>query len=231
VTSTGTSSTNVAGYFSASGATNNYGLLVPNGSVGIGTTSPSYTLDVTGVIHTSNNLVVGSTAYGQSGFYVRAAGRTSAATPSYTFNDGSETTGLYEPAANVIGFTTSGAETARIDASGNVGIGTTSPGALLDVHGHIGDSGATASVGTCGTSPAITGNDTRGVVTLGTGSPTACTVTFNSAYTTAPYCVITPYGGLPGAIQWYITTSTTTLVMNFSASPTASQQFQYHCMQ
>jgi hypothetical protein len=41
VTATGTTSTNVAGYFSASGATNNYGLLVASGNVGIGTTSPT----------------------------------------------------------------------------------------------------------------------------------------------------------------------------------------------
>jgi hypothetical protein len=41
VTATGTSSTNVAGYFSASGGTNNYGIVVPNGQVGIGTTAPT----------------------------------------------------------------------------------------------------------------------------------------------------------------------------------------------
>ncbi len=40
VEKTGISTTNVGGYFSASGATNNYGLIVENGSVGIGTTSP-----------------------------------------------------------------------------------------------------------------------------------------------------------------------------------------------
>lgn len=40
ITNTGTSSTNIAGYFSASGATNNYGLIVENGNVGIGTTAP-----------------------------------------------------------------------------------------------------------------------------------------------------------------------------------------------
>ncbi|MBI2442392.1 MAG: hypothetical protein HYV40_00600 [Candidatus Levybacteria bacterium] len=48
VTKTGASTTNVAGYFSASGATNNYGLIVENGSVGIGTTTPTALLDVNG---------------------------------------------------------------------------------------------------------------------------------------------------------------------------------------
>ena len=40
-TKTGTSSTNVGLYTSASGATNNYGLIVANGNVGIGTTTPT----------------------------------------------------------------------------------------------------------------------------------------------------------------------------------------------
>ncbi|MEZ4210184.1 MAG: tail fiber domain-containing protein [Patescibacteria group bacterium] len=44
VTNTGTTSTNIAGYFSASGATNNYGLVVPNGLVGIGTAAPTANL-------------------------------------------------------------------------------------------------------------------------------------------------------------------------------------------
>ncbi|MFH0791846.1 MAG: hypothetical protein V1905_01375, partial [bacterium] len=48
VTKTGASTTNVAGYFSATGATNNYGLIIENGYVGIGTTSPTFTLDVNG---------------------------------------------------------------------------------------------------------------------------------------------------------------------------------------
>jgi hypothetical protein len=114
---------------------------------------------------------------------------------------------------------------------GNVGIGTTSPAATLDVSGHIANSGVAATVGTCGTAPAISGNDARGKVTLGTASPTACTITFASSYATAPHCVITPYGGFPGAVQWYVTTTATALVMNFSATPTVSQQFEYQCTQ
>ncbi|MDY0096737.1 MAG: tail fiber domain-containing protein [Candidatus Dojkabacteria bacterium] len=41
VTNSGSSSTNVGGYFSASGGTSNFGLIVGNGNVGIGTTNPS----------------------------------------------------------------------------------------------------------------------------------------------------------------------------------------------
>ena len=41
---------NIAGYFTATGGANNYGLLIPNGNVGIGTTSPGAKLNVAGNI-------------------------------------------------------------------------------------------------------------------------------------------------------------------------------------
>ena len=56
----------------------------------------------------------------------------SAASPVYTFQS-STGTGMWRPAADVLGFSTAGNERLRIDSSGNVGIGTTSPQALLHV--------------------------------------------------------------------------------------------------
>jgi len=46
VTNTGATSTNIGGYFSASGATNNYAAIFENGNVGIGTTTPTALLTI-----------------------------------------------------------------------------------------------------------------------------------------------------------------------------------------
>ncbi len=52
--------------------------------------------------------------------------------------------------------------------------------------------GATApALTSCGTSPTISGNDFAGTVTMGTGTPTGCVITFNTAYSAAPHCVVT----------------------------------------
>ena len=56
----------------------------------------------------------------------------SAASPSIT-NDGDTNTGIFFPAADTIAFSEGGVESMRIDSSGNVGIGTSSPEAILTV--------------------------------------------------------------------------------------------------
>jgi hypothetical protein len=65
----------------------------------------------------------------------------SAATPAIRGTDAN--TGIFFPAADTIAFAEGGAEVARFDSSGNLGIGTTSPTARLDV---TGSSFATANV-------------------------------------------------------------------------------------
>ena len=57
-------------------------------------------------------------------------------TPSYTFT-GDLNTGMWSPAADTIAFSEGGVEAMRIDSSGNVGIGLSSPGTRLDVKGIV----------------------------------------------------------------------------------------------
>ncbi len=56
-------------------------------------------------------------------------------TPSFAFST-STTTGMFNPVANQLAFTTLGAERMRIDAAGNVGIGITAPTQKLHILGN-----------------------------------------------------------------------------------------------
>ncbi|MFM6926826.1 MAG: beta strand repeat-containing protein, partial [Bdellovibrio sp.] len=120
-------------------------------------------------------------------------------------------------------------EKVRITSTGNVGIGATAPTAKLEVNGHIAASGSAATLGACGTSPAITGNDTKGYVTVGSGATTSCVITFNSAFASAPVCTVT-WRGSASTIGVGVTASVTALTVNFSAD-SQGLSFNYHCLQ
>lgn len=64
-----------------------------------------------------------------------------ASNPAYTFTSAIGSVGMYAPANNTLGFVTGGAESMRIDPSGNVGIGSSNPSEKLVVSGNITASG------------------------------------------------------------------------------------------
>jgi hypothetical protein len=91
-----------------------------------GGTISNVTLDnVTVDVETFSNITINGTA-------TFAAGTVSA--PSIT-TSGDTNTGIFFPAADTIAFTEGGVESMRIDSSGNVGIGTSSPASKLSVNG------------------------------------------------------------------------------------------------
>ncbi len=87
-----------------------------SGNVGIGTTSPGYNLDVTGTARITNNVWLGSNIYHD--------------------NDGNSAY-IGFPSDDTWRVVTSGSERLRVNSSGNVGIGVTSPSYELDVNGTV----------------------------------------------------------------------------------------------
>lgn len=89
---------------------------------------------------------------------------------------------------------------------------------------HLGPNGTAPALTVCGTSPAISGNDHSGTVTMGTAAPTGCVITFNSAYGAAPQCIVSWRVNL--ALMQY-TVSTTALTLAQTA--TSSNLVDYTC--
>lgn len=85
--------------------------------------------------------------------------------------------------------------------------------------GHILTGGATPSVGTCGTGPSIEGNDTAFKATLGTGNPTACTVTFALPYIdNTPICTFNDDSSTVNPDVSAISTSSVTITLSGALS-------------
>nr|QMP82964.1 MAG: hypothetical protein [Caudoviricetes sp.] len=88
----------------------------------------------------------GNTTLGDASGDTVALQAGTAALPTLIPN-GDPNTGLWFPAADTIEASTAGSERLRIDSSGNVGIGVSSPGAKLDVSGSINGSGTLSIAG------------------------------------------------------------------------------------
>ncbi len=90
----------------------------------------------------------------------------------------------------------------------------------------------------CGTGSSLQqgSSSLAGNVTMGSGSPTACTVTFATAYTNTPACVAIPATASAAAVIPTIAVSKTAFTVSFSATatapataPAAATGFSYIC--
>ncbi|MDB4939576.1 MAG: hep Hag family protein, partial [Candidatus Doudnabacteria bacterium] len=135
---TGTASTNVGLSVSASGGTNNYGLLVASGSVGIGTAAPGSLLEVDSTATNDNNGIIQyqNPTVGDSN--AQLIGKNFYGTLQVLqWSSLGARIGVRSTTNGGLGdlYLTSGSDVAGIvlKSSGNVGIGTSTPAAALDI--------------------------------------------------------------------------------------------------
>ena len=121
-THTGTSSTNIGLYATASGGTNNYAAIFNAGNVGIGTTSPGQNLEVNNTLRLYNGAGnhLGVLDFGQGDVLIKnnPLGGATGDFQITNWNGSGYNTGIFLQST-----------------TGNVGIGTTTPGAVLDING------------------------------------------------------------------------------------------------
>lgn len=129
-------------YANVSSGNPNLLLVKTAGNVGIGTTTPNYLLHVNGTvgingttIPIANNTYTlggGSNKWSQiwgSRFF---ADDGSVGAPTYTFA-GDQDSGFWKPGDGILATSTNGVERMRIDANGNVGVGTSNPNSTFQV--------------------------------------------------------------------------------------------------
>lgn len=138
-----TVASNVTYTLPSADGTANY-VLATNGSGTLSWNAPGGTQIATGntsatVVDTGSDGHFKVTTEGTEQFRVNASGQAlvtqagSASTPTISKAD-DPNTGIFFPAADTIAFAEGGAEAARIDSSGRLGIGTQTPGYLLDCY-------------------------------------------------------------------------------------------------
>lgn len=92
---------------------------------------------------------------------------------------------------------------------------------------HVIAGGTTPTIGTCGTTPSVSGSDVSGSMTTGSTATTACTLTFATTWANAPNCIVTPFASANTGL-FVASTSTTTMVINYTSATSA--KFNYHCI-
>ena len=150
------------------GAANSTTIFANGGNVGIGTTSPTTKLDVNGTTALRGAVTIANGSY----TYLNNSDNTN---QFFIYNVGAA--GSTNAALAFVSSTV--AERMRIDASGNVGIGTTSPGNRLSVAGNM--SLQTAGFLAFGTGAANTSNFSLYGDSTGTVLNHASLITFNIA--------------------------------------------------
>lgn len=104
------------------------------------------------------------------------------------------------------------------------GVATTTEKWAFWSNTHLSPTGNAPTLSSCGTTPSISGTDFGGEVTMGTGTPTGCTITFATSYVSAPYCTVAWQSNL-ASMQYTVALDKITI----NQTATSSNKINYQC--
>lgn len=102
-----------------------------------------------------------------------------------------------------------------------------------DVFGRFRGNGPAPTLSTCGTAPTVAGTDTAGVITIGTGTPAACTVTFARTFVNAPTCYFndrTTAGKTNAGTTYQVVEAAASVTVTFQAATVNGDVISYSCL-
>lgn len=108
-----------------------------------------------------------------------------------------------------------------------------STGVSTDAYGRFLGNGPAPTLSSCGTAPTIVGTDSSGRITIGTGTPAACTLTFARAFASAPNCYFndeTTAGKTNAGTTYTVVPTTTAVVVTFQAATVNGDKVGYLCI-
>lgn len=98
-----------------------------------------------------------------------------------------------------------------------------------DFYGRLFGNGPVVVLSSCGTTPTVAGTDTAGTITIGTGTPSACTATFARAYPNAPACFASDQTTI-GKNPITAVSTTTAVVLTLTAASVNGDRIDYVCV-
>lgn len=116
----------------------------------------------------------------------------------------------------------------QLSADGNSVIGDANADTAT-LWGHLAFSGSAPAMSACGTTPTVNGNDNRGIITLGSGTATSCTLTFSRAWAGTPGCVLTPEMSMTDPPYFSAKSSSAFTFTTAGAANMASGKIDYVC--
>lgn len=188
-----------------------------SGNVGIGTTGPGGILEVSGGASYITELL---TAASTNNPGIEFKNITTGLLGQLYFNNAGD---------GVLVVNNGNTEGMRILTSGNVGIGTASPGQKLSVSGKIETHTTAPTLGSCGAgTPSIAGSDHAFTVTFGNSPATqTCVVNFSATWTNTPQCTCSSRGsGTAGEMCTIHSPGTSSVTIYCPASACNSSSFQ-----